>query len=252
MNKFKFISFAFALLLGASFVACSDDDAPAYEQVIVNQAASDGLRGKVKSVEATSFASDYDEDAGKAVKGDPYHKTVTFYDKKGMETGYEYYSIYGSNKFRISGKSEYVYDKRYRVTSYLEEDYDYSGDNATVTSMSSYKSEIVYDDSKKTATVSRYEWDAESKKYVLANEGVYSLNPNGTIDEDVYTATRFERVRNASDVVEYKQKSERIIEAEDAKKNWTKAYVKYTSFDEDGEVSYIYTRNYQERTILYY
>ena len=250
MNKFKFISFAFALLLGVSFVSCDNDDTPEYEQVIINQAASAGLIGSVKSVETISYGSSYDAEADAIIISDPFDKRITDYDKKGKIIGYEYYDVYGENKFRLDWKSETQYDNRYRETYYCSESYFYNGDNDAIEFYrQAYRAETVYDDSKKMAIVSIFYWDADAKKYVFSETRIHPLNSNGTVNEDVYTSIG---LRAASEVEKIDFERERVIVEKDAKGNWTKAYSKSTAFDEDGNVYFSSMYGYQERTIVYY
>ena len=249
MNKSKFISFAFALLLGAFFVSCSDDDdVPAYEYTKINDtAASAGLYGNVKSVETISYDNvSYDSENNSIIEKEPYSKRISRYDEKGVQIGLESYGIF-YDRFRLNYEEEYQYDNRYREILYLRENYAYGEDTAITKSGS--KRETIYDDSKKTATISEYYWSNDDRKYVLLRTRIHPLNPNGTVDSDVYTEFVL-RAASAEEKIEYEK--ERIVLEVDANKNWTKAYSKFTTFNENGEVGSSSMFGYQERTIVYY
>ena len=249
MNKFKFISFAFAFLLGSSFVSCSeDDDVPAYEQTKINDtAASAGLYGNVKSVETIFYDNvSYDSENDLILEKEPYSKRISKYDNKGVQIGLESYGVF-YNRFRLNYEEEYQYDNRYREIFYLRENYAYGADTAIT--KSGAKRETSYDDSKKTATMSEYYWSNDDRKYVLLRTRIYSLNPNGTVNHNIYTEFGL-RAASAEEKIEYQR--ERVVLEEDDKGNWTKAYSKFTTFNENGEVDSSSTYGYQERTIVYY
>lgn len=254
MKLFKLLSLA--VIAAFLTTSCKDDDEKiVYTPTDIENTGSYGLNGKVKSVAYSNFEAYWDYEDKKVVKGDESSKSTDYFNQNGLWCGEDYYTYY-DGRFRLQYEDRYEYDNRYRVTLYTEK-YYYLGTNSS----NFYENKVVYGNNNATITyTTTHTEDGEvtDKESVVR---VCDLLPNGNIDAANYiTYEKIEidgELRNLADQDTsgdrlISERSERVVLATDSQNNWTKSYVKYQEFNEDGESIYTNVKDYTERTIAYY